>query len=205
MLLEQAWNYLNDAKYNKAIKLCKDYLSSGEKEFELEANKLAALAYFQMKEFKKSLGFYKRIAEITNNSEDWFNLALATSLSSDNAMDTNAFQKAIDSFDESETSINTSIPAIRLFYLKELVKKKQYHTAFEQLNELRKIYEEHEITDETYLYMNNTPKFSEAMEFSTEILTHVLPENEAFAWLNEFAETLDEQGKELLLRMRENK
>ncbi len=178
MLLEQAWNYLNDAKYAKAIKLCKNYLSSGEKEFELEANKLVALAYFQKKEFKKSIIFYKRIAEITNNSEDWFNLALTTSLSGDKTMDSIAFQKAIDFFDSSETSINISIAAIRLFYLKELVKKKNYETAFEQLNELRKIYEEHEITDETYLFMNNTPKFSEAMELCSEIISNVLSKEE---------------------------
>ncbi len=204
MLLEQAWNYLNDAKYTKAIKLCKDYLNLGEKEFELEANKLAALAYFQMKEFKKSLVFYQKIAEITNNSEDWFNLALTTSLSNENALDTNAFQKAIDSFDSSETSINTSLSAIRLFYLKELTKHKKYEAAFEQLNELRKIYEDHEITDETYLYMNNIPKFSEAMEFCKEIVSNVFSKDEASIWLANFAEKLDDAGKELLMCFQSN-
>ncbi len=198
MILEQAWNYLNDAKYTKAIKLCKDYLKSKDKEFELEANKLIALAYFQMKEFKKSVPFYHSIAQKTNNSEDWFNLAMASSLCGESEKYPQAFQNAIDNYENSDTNLNISVPIIRLFYMKELLKIQNYPLAFQQLTELSKVYQEHEITDNIYLYMNNIPKFSESMESCALILNKNLTPSQALQWLHDFASSLDDNAKELI-------
>ena len=198
MLLQQAWNYLNDAKYSKALEMCENYLNSGDTEFVMEANKLAALALFQQKKFKNSIKYYETIAKKTDASEDWFNLTMASNLSGDNLLSFRSFEKAIDSYETSDSTTSISIPNMRFFFMKDLLKTKKYKEAFEQLEKLRAIYEEHEITDSTYLYMNSTPNLKEVMDYSVEILSNNKTKEEATEWFLNFSEKLDISGKELL-------
>lgn len=198
MLLQEAWNLISDANYSKAIKLCETYLASGDDEFKTEAYRLAALAYNKLKDFTNSAKYYQLLALQTNEPEDWLELTLAYVLSGNNNKSFSTFKKALEAFDKTESSSGLSIANMRFFFLKDLFKMDKFSEAFIQLDELRKIYEEHEITDSTYLYMNSVPEFNEFLEYATKILTKVKSSEESIEWYKILEEQIDDEGRLLI-------
>jgi len=198
MVLQQAWNYLNDAKYEKAIKMCKTYLDSGKSELKIEANKLAALAYYKLKDFDNSAFHYLQVAENLNDSESWFDLSMAYLFAKKFEKSFETFEKAIELNTDSDVSYSASVPNMRFYYMKDLLKLNKYKDAFIQLDELRKIYEEHEITDSTYLYLCGTPEFDDVMKYSYSILEEVKTKKEIKEWYANFSQKMDEKGQDYI-------
>ena len=197
MLLEQAWNYINDAKYNKAAKICENFLENEHVKLQTEAHKLAALAYFKLKEFSKSTYHYSRITQKSEESEDWFSLAIAAGLSADYKLSDEAFEKAIQYYNDAHSNASISIPNMRLFYLQNLIKSKQTEKAIHQANELKNIYIEQEITDKAYLFMDGVPEFKEALTSMIEALK-MKPDSNIKQWLSDLEEAIDEEGKKTI-------
>ncbi len=198
MQLEQAWDYLNDAKYKKAAELCEDYFNEQNKALAIEAHKIAGLAYFRLKDYKKASEHYQKVAEFTNNSFDWFQLSTSAVLSHQMPVALNAFEQALSNYEERQSEGTIPVPNMRLFFMQSLAQTQKWKKAFEQLNALREIYQGHEITDESFLYLNGVPSLQDTLNAAVEVFNNNLSNEQTQQWLNDFASELDEEGQEMI-------
>jgi len=67
-----------------------------------------------------------------------------------------------------------------------------------QIEELRSIYEQLKITDDTFVYIRGVPFLSHTMDVAVDVFRGL---GESFAWsqwIDSFAEKLDDEGREYL-------
>lgn len=202
MILEQAWNALNDAHYEKAIELCEEYFASGDKALSIEAHKIAGLSFFKLKNYEKATWHYHQVAEFTNDSDDWFNVTTAATLAGEEVLSFEAFEKSLANYEETSTAGTFSVPNMRLYFMKALLDVANYEKAFEQLAELKKLYCYWGLTEDVFLYMRGIPSLEETLKIATPIFKK-LERGRITQWLDDFEKGLDEDGQIIIRKYRE--
>lgn len=203
MQLEHAWDLLNDAKYQKAIEVTREFVDEENQVLRVEANKIIGLAYVKQKDYSAATEHFKRVAEITNDSGDWFNVTTSAALAHQQNLSLKAFEKTLEHYEETSTIGTMSIPNMRLYFMQTLAGVEQYEKAFAQLNELKEIYKSLGLTDETYLYMHGVPELGETLRAAVPLLKQ-MSSQERNQWLDDFATELDEEGQELINKHKES-
>lgn len=200
--LEQAWDHLNDAHYQKAIKACQSYLAY-HPQLVLEAHRIAGMAFFRLHNYKQAVDHFDVVAQVTNMSVDWFQLTIAATLAGWQTVGEDAFRKSLTNYADTNTEGTLSVPNMRMAYMQTLIESQQIDKAFDQLDELRKLYELDEITEEIYLYMQGMPSLSDVLQTALPVLNAMKEKQAITKWLDDFSQKLDDKGQELIGRIKQ--
>ncbi|MGC1378794.1 MAG: hypothetical protein WA821_21360 [Anaerolineales bacterium] len=201
--LASARNAFAKEKFDVAIAKAKPFLDSAISDIKLEAAALTGLANFQKKEFEKAQSCFQMVVESSHKAEDWFNLLTSSTMAGDFATAQVAFQKTVEYRKAGEDPEEISIPFIIFYYACALRDKKKWDTALEQIEELRKIYEQLAITDDTFVSIRGVPFLSDTLQVALDVFRGLGDKFNADKWLNSFAKKLDADGKTLVQEYRQ--
>lgn len=194
--------YINK-EYNEIIKRINALYK--EDTMPLKFMKRLALAYYYNGEYENSLRFFEKIVVQESNTENLFNvmMVLLPLKKIDQARD--VFNEIIKTHRGRKSTgygkkflPQLCIPYIRYYYALGLTDVGNYEEAFVQLEELKKIYMQIEITDGTFLYLRGIPFFGETLKLAKRIFEGQNKDFIHSEFLNDLFSSCDEEGKELI-------
>lgn len=197
-LIQEINDLLREEKYDKVISKASLLTADSNQEIALEANLKIALAYFGKGNYERSLPIFKKIAYIKNDVESWFNVMTSAVLSRNVQKGKEAFHKALELQELNDDSQHPSVPQIRYFYGCALNDIGLNREALEQLDELKKIYMQLVITNDTFVYLRGIPFISQTLDLAKKVMKGLNIEFSSSTWLNELKEAVDEEGKEII-------
>jgi tetratricopeptide (TPR) repeat protein len=195
--LDFLWTKFGEEKYDEVIIEAKKILAKNETIDHNGALKLLGLSYFRQKQFNLSEEIFRKLAENSTNSDDWFNLLTSCTLNKQIEHSELVLEKTIALYNDYGTKDSLSIPRIFYYYMHALRDVQEYAKAFKQLERLGSIYTSLVITDSTFLYIRGVPFFSDSIEAGKEILEHI-DKDVAKHFIDELVKHVDEEGKEYL-------
>lgn len=198
--LDAGWAAMDEGNFDKAVKEALPHTKAANENLRAEANKLAGLAYFQLRDAKKALPHLKEVAAISDDASAWFNVVTSATLAGDLKQADDAMNKVNALMDGKEIDPgDMSLPQARLYYGMALCDMNECDKAFEQLNWLRGFYEAYNITDDTFLYLRGMPLFPHAMQLMVRVFDGMDPKFDREKWVRDFAAKLDDQGRDYIL------
>jgi tetratricopeptide (TPR) repeat protein len=195
--LQEAWSALRDEQFDRAISLASQHLHRPAP-LGTEATKLVGLAEFRKADYRASIPRMEHVARLTNKPEDWFNFCTSATMAGEIEIGLAALDQAISALQQPHAQSPISMPQMRFHFAQALVQKGEFELALKQIGELRKIYEQLRITDDTFVYIRGVPMLPHTMEVALSAfrgLGQVLPARE---WISEFASRVDEDGARYL-------
>lgn len=185
-------------RYDKVEQLVQS-ADEGEPEgYSLLKKKLVILADFRRKDYSK-LALCREVAEKTGAGTDWFNLARAAVMTSDFSQGQAAFNNVEKAYKSGNYGENISFLLLRYYFAQFLRECGEYEKAFEQVNELRSVYEELRITDDTFVYIRGVPMLAHTMDLAMSLFPHLAGKVDPVVWIDSFSKKLDDEGKLYLL------
>ena len=184
--------------FDGAIKAVRPFLGVGDNQLAREARKVVALSEFRKGNFTEAMVLFQGLAAVSADASDWFNVITAAAMAGEIPIAEHALQVAIQCQDASDHSQQPSIPFIRYYFTCALRDRSEYDKAFGQLEELRALYEQLRITDDTFLHLRGMPFLSQTMNLAVEVLRGLGASIEPEVWLKDFGGRLDEDGENYL-------
>lgn len=196
--LSSARNALEQERFEDVLAETEPFLNSKNDVLRLEAYKLAGLAYFRSQRYEQATLHFQTVARSSTDATDWFNVVTSATLAGDFETGADAFDKALECQKEANYSQETSVPFMRYYYACALRDKSQWETALQQINELRKTYEQLHITDDTFVYIRGVPFLGQTLRVAIDVFQGLGRNADAETWFNSFAKNLDEDGRTLV-------
>lgn len=197
-LTDKLWELLQNEKYEELIPEAKKLLGHKSALIAKDANKLMGMSLFRQAKYQESLPYFQKATEYNPEINDWFNIITSATLSKNLEVGRNAFDKAVKLQLDSGHKEQPSIPFMRRYYACALRDIGEFELALEQINELRKIYEQLKITDTTFLYIRGVPFLSHTMDVAVDVFNGLGVNINAQEWIDSFSSKLDEDGQEYL-------
>ncbi|MDA0148437.1 hypothetical protein [Vibrio sp. LaRot3] len=202
--LAPVWKELQEGNFDRVIELASEHTTSKAKETVKESLKLIGLSYFHKELPEKALPYFKNAAKITPEVNDWFNVSTSATLANEIDVGREALNEAIKLQSESGHSQEPSIPYMKLYYACALRDVSEFRLAFDQIEELRPIYEQLKITDTTFLHIRGVPFLSHTVETAIDIFKGLGDSVNALEWLKQFSYKLDEDGQKYIAEVSAN-
>jgi len=193
--LRDAWVAFDNLDFDGAIKTVGRFLRVGDDNLAREARKVVALSEFRKRNFTEAMVLFQGLAAASADASDWFNVITAAAMAGEIPTAEHALQVAIQCQEAANYSQQPSIPFMRYYFACALRDRREYGTAFGQLEELRALYEQLRITDDTYLHLRGMPFLSQTMSLAVEVLRGLGDSIEPEVWLQDFGGRLDEDGE----------
>lgn len=187
-----------DEDFDKAIALAKPFLSSADAELRRQAKKHIALSTFRKKEFQEASDLFRELADESADAGDWFNVVTSATLGGHIVDGEVAFQKALECQEAAGYTQQPSVPRMRHWYACALRDQQEYRRAFEQIEELRGIYEQLKITDDTFVYIRDVPFLPDTMDVTVDVFRGLGNAVDAVGWIERLAAKLDDEGQQYL-------
>ncbi len=191
-------------KYDEVILKAFD-LSSNGKQISLKNKQHVALSYYYKKDYKQSLSLFEEIALKKNDVESLFNVLMSLMPLNKTQQGKEVFNKLIKFHKEMGGAgkgqnfvPQLCIPFIRYYYANALLDAKLFEDALEQLEELKKIYIELKITDDTFLYIRGIPFMSDTLDLAKKIFEGLNMNFSNSDFLNELKIKVDDDGKDII-------
>lgn len=198
--LDNGWAAMDEGNFDKAVKEALPHTKAANENLRAEANKLAGLAYFQMRQPEDALPHLQEVASIMNDAHSWFNVVTSAALVGDLGKADNAMAKVATLLEGQEIDPgDMSLPQAKLYYGMALCDIDQCDKAFEQLDWLRGFYQSYNITDDTFLYLRGMPLFPHTMQLMVRVFDGMDPKFDREKWVRDFAAKLDDQGRDYIL------
>jgi len=201
--LAAAKQALDQEKSDVVISEAEPFLDSENVDVKSEAHTLIGLANFRRNNYEEAQKHFQAIVQSSHSVGDWFNLLTSSALAGDFVTAQNAFRKTVEYRKTATDPEEISIPFIMYYYACALRDKKKWDIAFEQIEELRKIYEQLHITDDTFVYIRGVPFLSHTLQVALDVFRGLGDKFNADKWLNSFARKLDNDGQSLVQEYRQ--
>ena len=195
---ESIWKKLEEGKYEEVISAASPHLNSTDKNEVKEANKLIGMSYFRDKNYEASVSFFEAATEHKTETNDWFNVMTSSVLSKKIEKGKKAFSEYLRIQKESGYKQEPTLPQARQYYACALRDVGEYDLALEQIEELREIYEELKITDDTFVYIRGVPFLSHTMNVAIDVFRGLGSDFDSMKWIDDFSKKLDQEGQEYL-------
>jgi tetratricopeptide (TPR) repeat protein len=195
--LEEAWSALRDEQFDRAISLASQHLHRPPP-LGTEATKLVGLAEFRKADYRAAIPRLEHVARLTNKPEDWFNLCTSATMAGAIEVGVAALGRALSALQQPDAQSPISMPQMRVHFAEALVQKCEFELAVEQIDELRKIYEQLRITDDTFVHIRGVPMLPHTMEVALSAFRGLGRSFPAREWISEFASRVDEDGARYL-------
>lgn len=192
------WELLQGEKYDEVILGAGKLLEHKHAQTTKDACKLIGLSLFRQGKYQEALPYFKRVTEYNPDVGDWFNVVTAGTLSNNLEIGRNAFEKAVQQQLDNGHKEQPSIPFMRKYYACALRDIGEFSLALEQINELRKIYEQLKITDTTFVYIRGVPFLSHTMDVAVDVFNGLGSSFNANEWIENFSSKLDKEGQAYL-------
>jgi tetratricopeptide (TPR) repeat protein len=194
-----------ERKYDEVIELATLLIDSKDEAVSLEANKKIALSYFHKGCYKESLILFQKIALIKKDTENWFNVMTTALLAKEIVIGKDAFEKTLELQKAAGYNQQPSIPFIRYYYACALNDIGLFLEALDQLNELKKIYMNLVITDDTFVYIRGIPFMTNTLDLAVKVFKGLGEDFSKSDWLKELKQKVDDEGKNTIEEYYENK
>ncbi|MEZ6070023.1 MAG: hypothetical protein R3C10_07025 [Pirellulales bacterium] len=191
-----------DEDFDKAIALAKPFLSSPDPELRLQAKKHIALSRFRKKEYREASQLFRELADGSSGAGDWFNVVTSTTLAGDIAAGEEAFKTTLECQEAAGYAQQPSVPFMRHWYACALRDQEEYGRALRQIEELRGMYEQLKITDDTFVYIRGVPFLSHTMDVAVDVFRGLGDSFDAVGWIERFATKLDDEGQQYLAELK---
>ncbi|MDE0937973.1 MAG: hypothetical protein OSA89_18840 [Mariniblastus sp.] len=201
--LRNAWRALETEDFDTAAMLGQEHVNATDGELALESKKIVALAQFRKEHYSVATPLFQEIANSTNDVADWFNVVTSATLSDDINLGEHAFQQCLKCQESAGHSQQPSVPFMRQFYACALRDRGEFGKALEQIEELRSIYEQLKITDDTFVYIRGVPFLSHTMDVAIDVFRGMGDSFDPNGWIDSFASKLDDDGREYLQNVKE--
>ena len=198
VIIDEIQELFRNEKFDEVIERASLLLSDHDQELVLEANLRIALSYFRKAKYEDSLPIFEKIADAKNDVGSWFNVITSAILANEIDKGKKAFKKTQELQKESNYSQQPSLPQIRYYYACALNDIGLYAEALEQLDELKKIYMQLVITDDTFVYIRGVPFMSHTLDLARKVLIGMNMELSNSTWLKELKAAVDDDGKEII-------
>jgi tetratricopeptide (TPR) repeat protein len=197
-LTDKFWELLQNEKYEEVITEAKKLVGHKSAPIAKDVNKLLGMALFKQAKYKEALPYFQKATEYSPEITDWFNVITSGTLSKNIEVGRNAFDKAVQMQLDAGHRGQPSIPFMRQYYACALRDIGEYDLALEQINELRQIYEQLQITDTTFVYIRGVPFLSHTMDVAVDVFNGLGASFDAQEWIDNFSSKLDAEGQEFL-------
>jgi len=191
-----------DEDFDKAISFARPFLESPDDELRTLASRHIALSLFRKGDYSQALSLFRELAESSDEAGEWFNVVTSATLAGDIAGGEDAFEKAVKCQEAAGYSQQPSVPLMRQWYACALRDRKEYTKALQHIEELRSIYEQLKITDDTFVYIRGVPFLSHTMEVAIDVFRGLDASFNAIEWIEAFARKLDEEGQNYLAEVK---
>lgn len=195
LLNSKLWELLQSEKYDEVILGAGKLLGNPNEHITKDASKLIGMALFRQAKYQEALPYFQRATEYDPEVNDWFNVISTGTLSKNIEIGRHALEKAIQLQHDTGYKAQPSIPLMRLHYACALRDIGKFLLALEQINELRKIYEQLKITDTTFVYLRGVPFLSNTMVVAVDVFNGLGSSFNSKEWIESFSSNLDEEGQ----------
>lgn len=196
--LRDAWRALETDELDTASSLAEKHVYALDADLARESKKIIALVQFRNKHYATAAPLFHEVAKSSTDAADWFNVCTSATLAGDVSLGEHAFQQALNSQQASGYAQQPSIPFMRQYFACALRDRHEYKKALEQIEELRAIYEQLKITDDTFVYIRGVPFLSHTMNVAVDVFRGLGGSFDASVWIDRFASKLDDEGREYL-------
>lgn len=169
-LLNTARDLFGQESFDMCIKICEGLLDAKDPKQLYDAKKLIALAYYSLKDFENADKSFYELAENSNNSDDWFNVVISSTLNKNIERSKKAFGIALDKYTQYGHQRNMPSVQLMLHYMITLETVKEYALALEQFKMLAQVYAKLKKTDEKFLSSRGLEQIEVFLETSHAIL-----------------------------------
>jgi tetratricopeptide (TPR) repeat protein len=187
-----------DEDFDKAIHLAEPFFESTDLELSRQAKKFVASCRFRKGEYDRAQSQFESLAVRSEDSEDWFNLAMAATAAGNVDLGELAFKEVITCQHASNYTQKPTLPFMRVWYAGALRDRKEFLKALQQIEELRGLYEQLHVTDTQYLYNRGVPSLSLTMSIALDVLRGLGDSFDSLTWIRSFAPKLDDDGRSLV-------
>lgn len=187
-----------DEKYDEVISKALPLVNDKDNNVSFEFKLKIALSYFRKGNYKESLELFEKVALIKNDVGSWFNVITSAILSNEIQKGKNAFNKCLELQEISGFKQQPSVPFIRYYYACALNDVGLFNEALEQLSELKNIYMQLVITDDTFVYIRGVPFMSHTLDLARKVFNGLRMDFSHSEWLKELKQKVDDDGKEII-------
>ena len=186
----------DEKKYDEVISKALPFLAN-EQEPSWKIRKKVALSYYYKNDFEKSLTLFEEIALKKNDVESWFNVLMSLMPSQKTQQGKEVFNKILKIHKglNDQQPRELAIPFIRFYYACGLNDNGLFDDALEQLEELKKIYMELKITDDTFVYIRGVPFLSSTLDLAKKVFEGLDMDFSNSDFLIELKNKVDYEGK----------
>lgn len=196
--LRDAWLAFETDYPDRALELATQYCDSRDAELAADAKKLVALIRFRRGQYDTALALFRDVVAVHDDAGNWFNMATAATLGGDIESGRDAFDRALAAIQRGDVSDGLSSPFMRQYYACALRDRGEFTKALEQIEELRTIYEQLKITDDTFVYIRGVPFLSHTMDVAVDVFRGLGDSFDWHQWIDSFAKKLDDEGRDYL-------
>ena len=195
--LDHAYQLLQNGNFKEAISIAETFLKNEDLGIRITAKTLAALAHFRDGNYSAAASLYKRLAAITNEDQDWFNLCTSAVLAGQDELGDNAIEKATSKDGVLKTSQISSI-MMRYYYAQALADRGRFIKAKIELKVLLTVHGAISNTDTHYLLTTGYPTLSNSLDVCRKIYVGLNKDPEILKWLITLKNEVDEEGVKVI-------
>jgi tetratricopeptide (TPR) repeat protein len=167
-----------------------------------QAKKFTALALFRKGDYAAAGDLFQELAADSHEAGDWFNVATSATLAGEIDLGERAFELACKCQEAAGYRQQPSLPLMRQWYAAALRDRGEFARSLRQIEQLRTIYEQLKITDDTFVYIRGVPFVSATMNVAVDVFRGLGDAFDGPAWIDAFARSLDDEGKQYLAEVK---
>ncbi|WP_313377248.1 hypothetical protein [Chishuiella sp.] len=169
-LLNTARDLFGNNNFEMCIKVCEGLLDAKDPKQLYDAKKLIALSYYSLQDFENAEKSFFELAENSNNSDDWFNVVISSTLNNNVERSQEAFGIALEKYTQFGHQRNMPSVQLMLHYMLTLETVEQYTLALEQCKMLIQVYTKLKNTEENFLKTRGLENIDTFLSTSKNIL-----------------------------------
>ncbi len=193
--LRDAWFAFETDSPDRGLELATPYMEAAEPGLAADAKKLVALIRFRRNDYEGALVLFRDVVAVNDDAGNWFNIATAATLGGNIELGYDAFGRALTAHHQGASNDGLSVPFMRQYYACALRDRGEFARAFQQIEELRLIYEQLKITDDNFVYIRGVPFLSHTMDVAVDVFRGLGESFDWSTWIESFAEKLDDEGR----------
>ncbi|MCL2318396.1 MAG: hypothetical protein FWC44_05045 [Methanomassiliicoccaceae archaeon] len=189
----------DNKKYDEVIQKTKQMFEDGKK-VPLDIMQIVALSHYYKRDYERSLPLFEEIASQKNDVESWFNVLMSLMPFNKTQQGKEVFNKILKMHKglHKDQPRELGINYIKFYYACGLNDAGLFDEALEQLEDLKKIYTELKITDDTFVYIRGVPFLSHTLDLAEKVFDGLGRDLSDSDFLNDLEKGVDEEGKAII-------
>ena len=194
--IDHLWEELHAKRFEGLGDKVQPLLASKHPAIAQKALRLLGLEQFHQGNFAQAWPLFEELAEQTQTTGDWFNVATSATLAGNLDGGAKAFENAVKHQPDSDSASQPCVAMLHYFYGCALRDAGAYERAFENVEVLRAMYEKLPNSSKAQLELRGMPSVSNLLELFVDVLAESGDIPEAVTWLRAFGAKLDAAARQ---------